>query len=329
MKKTITKITLGLNLSLLSLFSYAQTPITASGFNPINGDKFIVNATNYASPGGAGNDQIWNLGMPAFTQQAEIKCVTPASINLDQNFPNANIAFDYSSAQYLFKTSNSAFQTIGLSMNGSNIIYNDAEDLIRFPVKLNDNYTDTWSATINYGYAILYRTGKTTVTVDGYGKLLTPDGVFENVYRVNMKQVYTDSLELMGQKQIIKYDNNQYSWYKDGIHYALAQVMDVTANGVNSKAGSYINYHKSGLKELSNSNFEIFPNPAQEEINVKSLYADGSKTIELTDIYGKKVYSNTLEVSSTIDIKEYPSGIYFVSVYSDNNLVSRTKVSIN
>ncbi len=329
MKKTITKGILCLNLSLISLFSAAQTPIQASGFNPVAGDKFIVNAANYASPGGSGNGQVWNLDMPTFTQQAEIKCVTPASINLDQNFPNANIAFDYSSAQYLFKTSNSAFQTIGLSMNGSNIIYNDAEDLMRFPVKLNDNYTDTWSATINYGYAILYRTGKTTVTVDGYGKLLTPDGVFENVYRVNMKQVYTDSLELSGQKQIIKYNNNQYSWYKDGIHYALAQVMDVTANGVNSKAGSYINYHKSGLKELSNSNFEIFPNPAQDEININSLTANGTQTIELSDIYGTKIFTNTHELTTKIDVKDYPTGIYFISVYSNNNLVSRTKVSIN
>ncbi len=329
MKKTITKGILCLNLSLISLFSAAQTPIQASGFNPVNGDKFVVNGANYADPGGSGNGQTWVLNMPTVTQQATINCVTPASLNLTKDFPNANIAFDYSSAQYLFKTSNSAFQTMGVTLYGTNIIYNDPEDLLRFPIKLNDKYTDSWSATIDYGYAILYRKGKTTVTVDGYGKLSTPDGSFDNTYRVNIRQIYTDSLEFMGEKQITKYDNNQYSWYKDGIHYSIAQVIDLTTGGSNSKSGTYINYNKLGVNEIANSNFVIFPNPAQDEININSLTANGTQTIELSDIYGKKIFTNTHELSTKIDVKDYPSGIYFISIYNDNNLINRTKVLID
>lgn len=60
--------------------------------------------------------------------------------------------------------------------------------------------------------------------------------------------------------------------------------------------------------------FEIYPNPAEDFINIK---AENIELVELYDIYGRKLYSQNTNDNAIIDINAYDNGIYFVKIYSE------------
>ncbi len=76
------------------------------------------------------------------------------------------------------------------------------------------------------------------------------------------------------------------------------------------------------LKENSN-NFEVAPNPAQGQIFVNLKTAiDNNATWTLQNANGQLVWlSDQVNVNQTIDVSEYPTGIYFLSL---QNGVERT-----
>ena len=79
----------------------------------------------------------------------------------------------------------------------------------------------------------------------------------------------------------------------------------------------------NGSKELALGSFHIYPNPAQDIINVSlsGIIADGA-VIELFNQVGQVVISKTLNGNSNIaqvQTDELDSGVYFVKVTSGND----------
>ncbi len=72
--------------------------------------------------------------------------------------------------------------------------------------------------------------------------------------------------------------------------------------------------------------FRIFPNPAFDS-RCRILMEDfRGKSYELRDIYGHKIQSAVLHNSTTlIDLSGWPTGIYFLTIYDENNHVRGTK----
>jgi len=77
----------------------------------------------------------------------------------------------------------------------------------------------------------------------------------------------------------------------------------------------------SGIVEPQVSHVEVYPNPANETVSVRT---DASDVIEITNTLGQVVYSQraTSNVTS-IDLTEFNSGIYFVNVYTVNGKVTQ------
>ncbi len=73
----------------------------------------------------------------------------------------------------------------------------------------------------------------------------------------------------------------------------------------------------TGIKVIKNNSFFIFPNPANDEININKT--SGVKQISLININGKRVLDYFENPPSNIDIGQLPTGIYFVQI-SGNNL---------
>ncbi|MEL7149066.1 MAG: T9SS type A sorting domain-containing protein [Bacteroidota bacterium] len=68
------------------------------------------------------------------------------------------------------------------------------------------------------------------------------------------------------------------------------------------------------------ASYNIFPNPAQNELTIaiESLQR-GQLTLELTDMSGRSLFSNTytkgqFAFEQTIDTSELPNGLYVVNV---------------
>jgi len=79
------------------------------------------------------------------------------------------------------------------------------------------------------------------------------------------------------------------------------------------------------IKALKTSQFDIkiFPNPANDFINI--IASDNHNiNINIFNLFGKKVYSkDSSDPISKIDISELPSGLYIISVVSENSQISK------
>ncbi len=74
--------------------------------------------------------------------------------------------------------------------------------------------------------------------------------------------------------------------------------------------------------------FEIFPNPVNEKIVIRSSASEKQKySVQITDVLGKimmttDLNSDTKEISMT----EYPKGVYFIGVSKDGKVITSTKI---
>jgi hypothetical protein len=76
------------------------------------------------------------------------------------------------------------------------------------------------------------------------------------------------------------------------------------------------------ISELQNSHFNIYPNPTSTTTTIE-IFNDGNtiKSIELTDIMGVNLLEiKTIENKINLDIENYPSGIYFVTLRMNSSV---------
>ena len=109
-----------------------------------------------------------------------------------------------------------------------------------------------------------------------------------------------------------------------------------TSNGGNNIYIDDINLDiNSGINNLSdiNTTIQVFPNPANENVNVTFTLAEEKKIqIAILNLLGQTVYStnktsySTGEHSVSLDIKSLPNGMYFVAVSDDTNTTQKTVV---
>ncbi|OUS01915.1 hypothetical protein A9Q86_04495 [Flavobacteriales bacterium 33_180_T64] len=78
-------------------------------------------------------------------------------------------------------------------------------------------------------------------------------------------------------------------------------------------------------EELTIQNeFEISPNPATAKLNIKLSNSFENASVIVYDVLGKKVYTKVLSnVTSSIDVSKWNSGVYLVRVYSDNQTLTK------
>lgn len=80
-----------------------------------------------------------------------------------------------------------------------------------------------------------------------------------------------------------------------------------------------------GIKDIKSS-VNIFPNPANKYIEIES---DNIQNIKVSDISGKIIFSkNYNNLSKTqINIEDFNSGIYFVTIYTNSKIITK-KISV-
>lgn len=320
--------------SILACFLFvngqAQT-LTATGSNPTVGETFNFVTTAGFSPGGSGSGQTWNFSTLSGTNGSS-SAVTVGSTPNGSNFPSANLAFNHGGGTYSYhNTNSSAYQAYGYDANGTIILYSNPEDQLHFPFSLSNTYNDFWQGSFVSGGYTFYREGTTTVTADGTGTLITPSGTITNVVRVHFVQNYTDSTFITA-PYVITYNNDQYIWYKDGTHFALASTYTLTNSVSGTTTGGTYLITTVGVEEnslLSNS-LEVFPNPAIDNVGIK-FSNEGSSTVDvsLINIAGQLVYSQQLsnisigENLNYIDVKDIEKGTYFVKLQSGSAIAVR------
>jgi hypothetical protein len=328
-------------LALGGSVSFAQTTLTATGINPVIGESYTLKDGAYLSPGNSGAGQTWNFSTMTGTSAGLTTIVSPSTTPSASSFPTANACGKNTTANnYLYyNTSATAYKNVGLSGGGVNFIYSNPEDFLHFPFALNNSYVDSWAANFVSGGSTWYRTGATTVTADGTGTLITPTATYTNVMRVHFVQAYQDSTYMAGfGPYVIVYDNDEYMWYKNGIHTQIAAVYTLTndAGGAPSSGGIFLS-GTVGINEAADfiTSSTVFPNPASAQITVDFTLTENKKVnVQLFKSLGQVV-----EIGQSaegiqgvnkmqLDIANLPEGIYFAQILLEGNTAATKRFII-
>jgi hypothetical protein len=123
----------------------------------------------------------------------------------------------------------------------------------------------------------------------------------------------------------------------DDQYFAALSVVDIDADGdYDIFAGEYYSgavlfYENrtivAGVEEETDLNAElaVYPNPAIDQINLKTnLAADANATVSVLTLEGKVIYYSASMVN-TIDVANFPAGIYLIELTTEANQVTRVK----
>jgi hypothetical protein len=82
-------------------------------------------------------------------------------------------------------------------------------------------------------------------------------------------------------------------------------------------------YH-TGSKEDSNSVFNIYPNPANDQITIENSQNIGDCNLTIFSIDGRKMVDQKLESKkTTLNISNWKNGVYYLKITSDNSVETR------
>jgi len=133
--------------------------------------------------------------------------------------------------------------------------------------------------------------------------------------------------------------NNDMQWYLNGnpIPNQTGDQVNAVINGVYSleitnqfgcvfmSAPIVVN---TGFGEHNVNSAYVFPNPANETVNISWAYSADETTVQLMDISGRMVSEQVVTGNTaTIDVARFPEGTYFVNVVT-NEQVSAAKLVI-
>src|SRR2546423_488849 len=91
-----------LQLALISfllvcfLTSQAQPVLTATGINPVIGNTYTSNSTNFVAAGSAGANQTWDLTSMVSASTTTSTAVSPSTTPYAASFPTATVAYNSS-----------------------------------------------------------------------------------------------------------------------------------------------------------------------------------------------------------------------------------------
>lgn len=119
--------------------------------------------------------------------------------------------------------------------------------------------------------------------------------------------------------------NDQYDYtYTENGNYLICVSSPPTADcpeGSSVCVTVTVTGASTSVFEKENAGFDIFPNPAQSDLNVKST--DIIMHLEIRDVMGRKMLTQNNLGKSVIDISDIPGGIYFLSVTTEKGTLTK------
>ena len=309
----------------------AQT-LTVDNITPHIGDHFITHKSLPVPFGESGQDVTWDLSGLVALDTNELSYETPANHPKATLFPDATVVGINGDAGEFLDISSFAWQRLGISAPSFafEVNYsNDPEVFLTFPFFFNKTFNNNFSGTITSGGITSPRTGTITVTGDGTGTLIMPYGQFDNVLRVKVLEVTTDSVSGIP----VTVETLTYSWFQEGIHASIASVIQTTID-TNVTSASYFLDESIILsnKDLVkwDSPIILYPNPSLDHVTI-DFQLDKPSRIQwqITTMSGKHVFPATSTFrqagpqSLGIDIASLPSGKYILQLIGNGKVASK------
>jgi hypothetical protein len=165
-----------------------------------------------------------------------------------------------------------------------------------------------------------YITGTNTVTADGYGSLITPDGIsLSDIIRIHSVENVRDSNALFGITNRIQHNYYWYSASQRG--YILRFEMSGSDSTIISSAyfQKQTNLINSVPIVINNSNLIIYPNPGTGKFLINSI-DDYNASLAIYDLMGqfvKEINRPFIRGVNELNLDFLPSGMYLIKVSSE------------
>lgn len=126
-------------------------------------------------------------------------------------------------------------------------------------------------------------------------------------------------------------NNDQYFWYKEGIHFPLASTYNFTSSSSAPTSGGFYTNLSVGIKEnlLLSNDILITPNPVTEKAIITfSLKKSSNVSLSILNTIGEEVgsrytYQNLMgRQSLTLDLDNLSKGIYFVKIQAEGEIAT-------
>jgi hypothetical protein len=279
-----------------------------------NHSSVIVDTVYYIDPVGT---PFYPTSMSADYSQSNL-CYL---IKTDPFSPNN---FDYN---YMFANSDSVCFIGHWANGGGTELWEDhCTDFIKvlsFPLTYSSAYIDSFQRFYfdMSGSDEHYINGTISITADGYGSLITPDGsTVQNVLRLHTVESFRDSNLTFG---VNNYIYHSYQWYSsDRKGYILRFNMDVSdttlvTNAFYQKLTNVITViEKPGS---SSHSVHIFPNPGNGILNLYSTYAG---SIEIFNSVGEIILTSGMQTGDNkVDLSGLITGVYFVKLVNGQSYI--------
>ncbi len=341
MKKVFQLLSL---LALLPAISIAQITINASDVNPLGVFATQCKDTTLdvsITPGGTGL-QTWDFSALKVQATDSLAFYTPDQTDYAALFPNANLAATVDSFAVIYLEKNDDhIATLGtygtLTIDPVTVTtsfrYTPSQTIIKFPMELNQTFTEdligqakVTGAEVGYPGifdSVLYKTFiNRNVTVDAYGQLTTPIGVFE-VLRSTEVEVSHDSVLAKSNGVWFPYLATQpktltfHNWWtnQNGIGFPVVQIKDSPDTGISAL---WLNDFVSSTHDSKSFlQVNISPNPTSSYLNVE-LPSGFTGQMEVFDLNGRRLMAQSAVSSQeTLNLQALPVGS-FVLILKDN-----------
>ncbi len=322
-------------LLIFSIFltspSIAQT-LTMDNVTPQIGDHFITHKSLAGPIGDSGQGITWDLSGLVALDTNTLSYETPTNHPKATFYPDATVVGINGDAGEFLDISSFAWQRLGISAPSFafEVNYsNDPEVFLTFPFYYNKTFNNQFSGLVTSSGVTIPRTGTITVTGDGTGTLIMPYGQFNNVLRIKVLEVTTDTVNQIP----VTIETLTYSWFQEGIHASIASVIQTTID-TNVTSASYFLDESiiSSNHSLAqwDSPIRVSPNPAIDLIHVDFQLNQASRVQwQILSMEGKTILPTTSEFrqagrqSIQLDVASIPSGKYILQLMANGKMASK------
>lgn len=309
------KIFIFISALTISTISLSQSQFTVNDCFQLNDSSklgFAVYSQSYQNfISQTGNNYTWDFSTNGWSAPTTSYKFQPSSQSIHSLFNQSEIN-EYSNVMFardLFFTHSSNQDTLyyeGL-YTSTNYKYAPRVPYLTFPLNYQDSIYVYLKQFANPNQPTTATGSVTRYWIyDGFGSINLPYGTINNVFRIRTKQI--DSVYVLNSGSVAE----EIIWFKqnEGIPVLRFQKNSTVINAYYASSSTI-----SGIKESSKTPmFTIFPNPATENITIKSSTELLNTNFSIIDINGKTVMKGSIKnLSENIDISKLTSGIYAIS----------------
>jgi len=158
------------------------------------------------------------------------------------------------------------------------------------------------------------------------------------IYRRQPSGILFDFVDSVGINTTNYLDTISFSGYTELVYYVEA-IPEMVCNATRAYNQNEARSNHSRLsppedntlattEEISETSFELFPNPSNDMVNIKVNNKNSDWKMELMDQTGRVILSGNLNNQTAFSTKNISSGVYFVRMTSDTNEIHSMKLMI-